>query len=276
MNPIQQLRLHIEALAAAVSANEKFFASVVHYVARFRQLLSGRSADLTQEELSVLSRKLEEFWGKWRPTGGGGLYLPPRETADTDSAVREVGALVSGLALLDRDAFMRFAAVIDPPGIPVPLSAPDAVRPPCVFLGHGGSRLWARVKMFLEEELGLATVTYESEPRTGESIVPVLERMLEQATFAVLVLTAEDEVSGRVKRARQNVIHEAGLFQGRLGFKRAVILMQEGTESFTNVAGLQHIPFTGEKIEQAFYDLNRVLAREGQVRGPSAVDHSGA
>jgi hypothetical protein len=276
MNPIQQLRLHVEALAAAVHVNEKFFASVVHYVARLRQLLNGRSGDLTQEELSLLSRKLEEFWGKWRRTGGGGLYIPPRETADTDSTVREIGNLVGGLALLDRDAFTEFAAVIDPPGSPMPPSTPAAARPPCVFLGHGGSRLWARVKMFLEDELGLATVTYESEPRTGESIVPILERLLEQSTFAVLVLTAEDEVSGGAKRARQNVIHEAGLFQGRLGFKRAVILMQEGTESFTNVAGPQHIPFTSEKIEQAFYDLRRVLAREGQVQSPGAVNHSGA
>ena len=42
--------------------------------------------------------------------------------------------------------------------------------------------------MFLEDDLSLATITYESESRTGESIVPVLEKMLEQATFAVLVL----------------------------------------------------------------------------------------
>jgi predicted nucleotide-binding protein len=117
--------------------------------------------------------------------------------------------------------------------------------------------------MFLQDELGLKTVYYESESRVGESIVPVLEKMLSQATFAVLVLTAEDETANDMKRARQNVVHEAGLFQGRLGFKKAVLLRQEGIEDFTNVAGLQYIPFTNDRIEGTFYELQRVLKREG-------------
>ena len=139
----------------------------------------------------------------------------------------------------------------------------ESVSTPCVFIGHGRSILWARLKMFLEDELKLATVYYESESRIGESIVPILEKMLNQATFAVLVLTAEDETAVGAKRARQNVIHEAGLFQGKLGFRKAVLLRQEGLEDFSNVAGLQYIPFTGERIDQTFYELQRVLKREG-------------
>ncbi len=138
----------------------------------------------------------------------------------------------------------------------------SSVSRPRVFIGHGRSVLWARVKMFLEDELGLATVYYESESRVGESIVPVLEKMLKDAAFAVLVMTAEDETALGAKRARQNVIHEAGLFQGKLGFRKAVLLQQEGLEEFTNVAGLQYIPFTGERIEGTFYELQRVLKRE--------------
>ena len=29
-------------------------------------------------------------------------------------------------------------------------------------------------------------------------------------------------------KARMNVIHEVGLFQGRLGFERAIVLLEEG------------------------------------------------
>ncbi len=129
----------------------------------------------------------------------------------------------------------------------------------------GRSRLWARVKTYLEDELGLATATYESESRAGESIVPVLEKMLEQATFAMLLLTAEDEGVAGEMRARQNVVHEAGLFQGRLGFRRGVLLVQEGLDEFSNVAGLQQIRFSGENVEQTFYELHRVLKRERQL-----------
>jgi len=136
----------------------------------------------------------------------------------------------------------------------------------CVFIGHGRSVLWARLQLFLEKDLGLETVSYESESRAGETIVPVLEKMLGQTTFAVLVLTAEDETAAGLRRARQNVIHEAGLFQGRLGFRRAILLRQEGIEDFTNVAGLQYISFAGDHIEQAFWELQRVLKREGLLK----------
>lgn len=135
-------------------------------------------------------------------------------------------------------------------------------REPCVFIGHGRNQLWARVQIFLENNLKLKTVSYESEARAGESIVPILESMLSQATFAVLVLTAEDETAEGRKRARQNVIHEAGLFQGVLGFKRAIVLKQDGLEDFSNIAGLQYISFSGDNIVQAFYELQETLKRE--------------
>lgn len=268
MNPITELRLHADALATAVKANPKFFASVVHYVERFRDLLRGPAELVARDELSVLAAKLDEFWSKWRPSGGDGLYFPPRDTADTDGTVQQIGVLVNRLVSMDEEAFAQSSRSSRLTGEIESRREDTSVAQPCVFLGHGGSRLWARVKMFLEDELGLATVTYESEPRVGESIVPVLERMLGQATFAVVVLTAEDDAPDGAKRARQNVVHEAGLFQGRLGFKRAVLLVQEGVDAFSNVAGLQHIPFSGDKIEQAFYELQRVLKREGQLASP--------
>lgn len=139
------------------------------------------------------------------------------------------------------------------------------ITKPCVFIGHGRSPLWARLQLFLEKQLGLDIVSYESEPRAGESIISILEKMLEQSTFAVLILTAEDETASGNKRPRQNVVHEAGLFQGRLGFKKAILLRQEGTEDFSNVAGLQCISFSGDKIEQTFWELREVLLREGQI-----------
>jgi len=66
--------------------------------------------------------------------------------------------------------------------------------------------------------------------------------------------------------ARQNVIHEAGLFQGYLSFQRVVMLLQNGLEEFSNVAGLQYIGFQGDSIEQTFWELQRALRREGLVK----------
>jgi predicted nucleotide-binding protein len=36
-------------------------------------------------------------------------------------------------------------------------------------------------------------------------------------------MTAEDEQADGQWRARENVVHEAGLFQGRLGFMKGVL-----------------------------------------------------
>jgi predicted nucleotide-binding protein len=264
MDELSELRLHVLALATAVGQNRKFFASINHYVDRFKEIVTKPAPDVSQSEVQLLARKIEEFYRQWRPTGDL-LYIPPRETADTDPTVREINQLVDRLANLSEG---EFKALLPKSATPEPYSAstePGMCDAPCVFIGHGRSKLWARLKVFLQDELGVATVAYESEPRTGESIVPVLEKMLKQATFAVLVLTAEDDTADGSRRARQNVVHEAGLFQGRLGFKRAILLVQGGIEEFSNVAGLQYLPFTDNKIEQSFYELQRVLKREKQI-----------
>ena len=63
-------------------------------------------------------------------------------------------------------------------------------------------------------------------------------------------------------RARQNVVHEAGLFQGKLGFSRAIILLEEGTEEFSNIHGLHQIRFGKGNIKESFGDVLAVLKRE--------------
>ena len=101
---------------------------------------------------------------------------------------------------------------------------------------------------------------------TGEQVVQVLERLLDSCTFAVLVVTGEDETSTGKFRARQNVVHEVGLFQGKLGFKKVALLEQEGAEGFSNIDGLQTIRFPGQRIEAAFPELERMMKREGLIK----------
>lgn len=55
--------------------------------------------------------------------------------------------------------------------------------------------------------------------------------MLDESSFALLVMTGEDKTKAGKFRARQNVVHEAGLFQGQLGFSRAIILREKAQKS---------------------------------------------
>ncbi|MDF2992568.1 MAG: hypothetical protein K0S37_3082 [Microbacterium sp.] len=153
---------------------------------------------------------------------------------------------------------------------PIPDWTPPVVRPR-VFIGHGRSQAWRDLKDHLHDHHGYDVEAYETGARAGHTIRDVLEQMMSATTFAVLVMTAEDEQApvdgdehGTV-RARQNVVHEAGLFQGRLGFSRAVILLEEGTESFSNIDGVQYIRFGRGRIREAFGDVLATLRREFPV-----------
>jgi predicted nucleotide-binding protein len=86
--------------------------------------------------------------------------------------------------------------------------------------------------------------------------------MIQKSSFALLVLTAEDEQGDGHFRARQNVIHEAGLFQGKLGFPRAIILLEEGVENLSNLDGVQYINFKQNNIRETFGDVVATIKRE--------------
>jgi predicted nucleotide-binding protein len=66
-------------------------------------------------------------------------------------------------------------------------------------------------------------------------------------------------------RARENVVHEVGLFQGRLGFTRAIVLLEEGCEEFSNIHGLGQLRFPKGSISAKFEDIRAVLEREGLI-----------
>jgi len=134
-----------------------------------------------------------------------------------------------------------------------------------VFLGHGRSRVWRDLKDFLQDRLKLSWDEFNRVPVAGVTNVARLSEMLDAAAIAFLVMTAEDEMADGALQARMNVIHEAGLFQGRLGFSRAVVMLEEGCEEFSNIAGLGQIRFPRGNISAAFEEVRRVLEREGLI-----------
>lgn len=132
-----------------------------------------------------------------------------------------------------------------------------------VFIGHGRSLLWKNLKDFISERLHLPYEEFNREPTAGKSIKDRLEEMLNESSFAFLIMTAEDEHGDKTFHARENVIHEIGLFQGRLGFSKAIVLLEEGCEEFSNIHGLTQIRFPKEDILAKSEELRRVLEREG-------------
>jgi predicted nucleotide-binding protein len=132
-----------------------------------------------------------------------------------------------------------------------------------VVIGHGRSLLWHELKDFLADRLNLPWDEFNRVAVAGVATTDRLQQMADSCVFALLVATAEDESSDGTLGARQNVIHEIGLFQGRLGFGRAVVLLEEGCAEFSNIHGLGQIRFPKGNIAGCFEDVRRVLEREG-------------
>ena len=132
---------------------------------------------------------------------------------------------------------------------------------PTVFIGHGHSDAWRDLKDQLREQHHFPVEAYETGARAGHTIRDVLEQMMTKSSFAVLVLTAEDETSDGAMRARQNVVHEVGLFQGKLGFSRAIAIVQDNVEVFSNLEGVHQLKFQAT-IRETFGDVVATLTRE--------------
>ena len=142
------------------------------------------------------------------------------------------------------------------------LTEPAHPRGQRIFIGHGRSPVWRELKDFLQERLSLPWDEFNREPVAGIPTTDRLVEMLGSTCFAFLILTAEDEHADSTFHARENVIHEVGLFQGKLGHRKAIILLEDGCTTFSNIHGLTYIGFPRNKIAACFEEIRRVLERE--------------
>jgi hypothetical protein len=139
------------------------------------------------------------------------------------------------------------------------------VPPTSIFIGHGRADDWKVLAKFIEDDLRCSVAEFNSEPTAGVYTGQRILDMLDRAKFAFLVMTAEDEQIDGTLHARQNVIHEIGLCQGRLGFKRAVILKEDNAAEFYNVRGLTYIGFQRGAMAARFPEIVRTLVGDGLV-----------
>ena len=159
--------------------------------------------------------------------------------------------------------FSIFEKHLDDSRIPEePLPPTPPPEKPTVFVGHGRSLAWRNLKDHLQDLHNYNVVAYEVGARAGHEIRDVLVAMLNESSFAILVMTGEDETIENEFHPRLNVVHELGLFQGRLGFSRSIVLLEEGTQIFSNIHGVEQIRFSQGRIRETFGDVLATLHRE--------------
>lgn len=136
-------------------------------------------------------------------------------------------------------------------------------RPMGIFISHGTNPEWFAVQRFIEQRFEAPVYSFESASLGGREISEVLGKYLERCSLSVCVLTAEDFTEDGKKFARQNVIHEVGLFQGQHGFDRVVLLVEEGCDFVPEAAASRAIGYPRNRITHALYRLAEVIRSLG-------------
>ena len=116
-----------------------------------------------------------------------------------------------------------------------------------VVHGHADGRKYELVRL-LDRTVNVPAIVLHEQANKGGTILEKFERHAQSASFAVVLLTGDDE--GRLRagdkplapRGRQNVIFELGVFIGLLGRERVVVLRDPDVEEPSDLSGLMYIP----------------------------------
>jgi predicted nucleotide-binding protein len=136
-----------------------------------------------------------------------------------------------------------------------------------VFIGHGRNEIVrGKVKDFIRDRCHLEPLVLQELPSSGLTVIEKLEKYGRTADYAVMILTGDDIMQDiESHRARQNVIQELGWCQGVLGRNRTAMLVQQGTEIASNIAGVMYLEFILNNVEMIFEALRKEFEEAGIV-----------
>ncbi len=241
------------------------------------QAVSMLSASLAHQKDTFLSRQLQlierlkvampdtiavsllpkgQVWSRDSTAMSQGLAVAPHQTLRAICLSETVTK--NGLEALERAVFLSATHLQRI----APMDNSKNTQKTNIVISHGHSPAWRDLKDFISDRLRLPYDEFNRVPVAGIPNSIRLTQMLDAAGIAFIILTGEDEQADGSVRARMNVIHEAGLFQGRLGFSKGIVLLEEGCGEFSNIEGLGQIRFPKGNIKAVFEDIRAVLERE--------------
>jgi len=128
-----------------------------------------------------------------------------------------------------------------------------------IFLSHGRSEEWRQVQAYIEKDLEHTTLELAQEANLGRTILQKLYEEAKKCSVAVLIMTGDDLTDEGEIRARENVLHEIGYFQGFYGLNNVILLHENDVNIPSNIHGLVYIPFPKDTISATFGALHREL-----------------
>lgn len=135
-----------------------------------------------------------------------------------------------------------------------------------IFVGHGSNLAWGQFVLHLDHSWDARIVYFEEENRTAQQNTDVINTMTAESTVAIILMTGDDTMADGSRRARQNVIHEAGISHGRLGFDKVALLIEDDVERFSNIDGVQYIQYNPNRVTDCLHLVGGFLERCGIPR----------
>jgi hypothetical protein len=137
-----------------------------------------------------------------------------------------------------------------------------------VVHGHALAAMYETVRM-LERGTGREVIVLHEQANQGRTVIEKFEEHAASASFAVVLLTGDDEgrlranddKAGLQRRGRQNVVFECGFFFAKLGRGRVAVLLEDGIEKPSDVEGLVYI------VLDQYGAWKQALARELEAAG---------
>lgn len=122
-----------------------------------------------------------------------------------------------------------------------------------VFIVHGhDGELKEQVARLLERQ-GIEPIVLNEQANCGRTIIEKIETYADTVDCAICLFTADDEMSDKTKRARQNVVFEAGYFYGKIGRKHTIIIadteMMKLSENLSDLSGVVYVSKTDWKLD---------------------------
>ena len=234
-------------LLAKVAALKKNF-DAIRYI---RERCLGKSVEPLFPRYGNIIHQLKEL----KPELYGDvpdLYIPESIGPSSHGFIYEkhdIDPLVNNLEyILEFNANVRIGEKVE-----------DKEKKNRVFISHGQSAEWYKIQMYLEKDLGIPTLELAQEPNLGRTILQKLNDEADKCSIAVIVMTGDDITGDGEVRARENVMHEIGFFQGRYGLNKVVLLHEEGVNIPSNILGLVYIGFLKDTADAALGALTREM-----------------
>ena len=114
-----------------------------------------------------------------------------------------------------------------------------------VFIVHGHNNEIKLAVARLIMQLDLTPIILHEQPNKGRTIIEKFEKLSDDVSFAIVLLSADDVMQDGKHRARQNVILELGYFIAKLGRENVVALYDTSTEVEipSDITGVLYEPY---------------------------------